>query len=167
MFCPRCSQQQFPDEARFCSRCGLQLGAVSQLLNNDGMPLMNANYPKQRLPLIKRQELRKGAKLMFLSIFSVVPFFILAVSIDHGLPLIVPFLAFLVGLAQVLYYFFFGESILPVKNQSFESSENSHQFNFQPAPGLPFSVVDSKPFNTAEFRQPFSAGRSTEFLNNK
>ena len=32
MYCPRCSQQQVSEETKFCSRCGLPLGLVSELL---------------------------------------------------------------------------------------------------------------------------------------
>lgn len=162
MYCPRCSQQQFPEEARFCNRCGFQLAAVSQFLRTDRIAFIQK---KERLPLIKRQELRKGAKLIFLSFFSVIPSFILAVIIDHGLPLVIPFITFLVGLAQMLYYFLFGESILPIKNQTSELNEYPHQINYQSAQRLPFSVVDSKPLNNDDFSHPYS--RNTTYLDIK
>lgn len=34
MFCPQCSHQQAFNETRFCSRCGLPLGIVTDLLGN-------------------------------------------------------------------------------------------------------------------------------------
>ena len=164
MFCTRCGQQQFSEGVRFCSRCGVPLLGSSQMPETVGMTFIQPTYTKERLPLIKRQELRKGAKLIFLSFFSVVPSFILAIVIDHGLPLVIPFITFLVGLAQVLYYFLFGESILRIKKQS-EFNEYQPQLNYQPAQGLPFSVVDSKPFNTSDFSQSYS--RTTSYLDNK
>ena len=36
MHCPRCGQQQISDQTKFCSRCGFQLGLVSELLMNGG-----------------------------------------------------------------------------------------------------------------------------------
>ena len=36
MFCPRCGQQQMSGDLRFCSRCGLPLGIVSEVLANGG-----------------------------------------------------------------------------------------------------------------------------------
>lgn len=36
MFCPRCGQQQASGDLRFCSRCGLPLGIVSEVLANGG-----------------------------------------------------------------------------------------------------------------------------------
>lgn len=160
MFCPKCAQQQIPDDGRFCSRCGFHLAAVSQLLRTEGVIFFQ---PKQRLPLIKRPELRKGAQLIFLSVFSVIPSFILAVIVDHPIPLIVPFIAFLVGLAQILYYFFFGESILPIKtqNQPFPFYENQQRLNYQPAESF---HCESRGFNTAEFVQPPSITEPTANL---
>ncbi len=157
MYCPRCGQQQLPDEVRFCSRCGLQLASVSQFLRTDSMAFIQ---PKERLPLIKREELRKGAKVAFLSFFSFVPAFILAIIVDHPFPLVVPLLGFVVGLAQMLYYFLFGESILPTKKTS-EFNEYQHQFNYQPAPALP---LKARTFNTAEFVHPQSITEPTANL---
>jgi hypothetical protein len=36
MFCPRCGQEQASGDLRFCSRCGLPLGVVSEVLANGG-----------------------------------------------------------------------------------------------------------------------------------
>lgn len=36
MHCPRCGQQQVSSEIKFCSRCGFQLGLVSEILANGG-----------------------------------------------------------------------------------------------------------------------------------
>ena len=36
MHCPRCGQQQVSEETKFCSRCGFQLGIVSELLVHGG-----------------------------------------------------------------------------------------------------------------------------------
>lgn len=160
MYCPRCAQQQLPDDVRFCTRCGFHLAAVSRLLRTEGIADIQ---PKERLPLIKRQELRKGAKLIFLSFFSVVPAFILAVIIDHPLPLAVSLITFLAGLVQILYYFFFGESLLPIKtqNQTFAFNENPNRLNYQAAQSLHF---ETSSFNTSEFVQPPSITEPTNDL---
>lgn len=36
MHCPNCGQQQISDETKFCSRCGMPLGLVSEILANGG-----------------------------------------------------------------------------------------------------------------------------------
>ncbi|MDQ3061353.1 MAG: zinc ribbon domain-containing protein [Acidobacteriota bacterium] len=39
MFCPQCGHQQVSNDTRFCSRCGLSLGLVSDLLANSSTQL--------------------------------------------------------------------------------------------------------------------------------
>ena len=36
MYCPQCGQQQVSIDLRFCSRCGFQLGGVTELLASGG-----------------------------------------------------------------------------------------------------------------------------------
>ena len=45
MYCPRCGQQQISNETKFCSRCGLQMGLVSEMIANNGfLPQLQALY---------------------------------------------------------------------------------------------------------------------------
>jgi len=45
MYCPRCGQQQVSNETKFCSRCGFQMGLVSELIANNGfLPQLQALY---------------------------------------------------------------------------------------------------------------------------
>lgn len=45
MYCPRCGQQQISNETKFCSRCGFQMGLVSELIANNGfLPQLQALY---------------------------------------------------------------------------------------------------------------------------
>ncbi len=57
MHCPRCGQQQVSEQTKFCSRCGFQLGLVSELLANGGF-----------LPQLA--ELNKGQGSAFSKIFT-------------------------------------------------------------------------------------------------
>ncbi len=36
MYCPNCGQQQISNETRYCSRCGLQLGLIAEVVANGG-----------------------------------------------------------------------------------------------------------------------------------
>src|SRR4051794_41005801 len=51
MFCPSCGQQQMSNETKFCSRCGLPLGIVSEVLVYGGyLPqLAEVNNKKKSL----------------------------------------------------------------------------------------------------------------------
>ena len=42
MFCPQCGHQQVSNDTRFCSRCGLSLGFVTDLLADSGNQLQRA-----------------------------------------------------------------------------------------------------------------------------
>jgi hypothetical protein len=56
MFCPRCSQEQISEETKFCSRCGLPLGLVSEILTNGGfLSIPNAHETKTKRKLFTRK----------------------------------------------------------------------------------------------------------------
>ena len=164
MYCPRCGEKQLTAEVRFCSRCGFHLVAVSQLLETEGIDYMQI---KNKLPLIKRPELRKRAKHSFLSLCFLAVSFPLAGIIDPLLPvavpviIIVPFIIFLVTLGQMIYYVLFGESLLPIKNQSFAFGGDQPQLNYQSAQSLP---SETQTFDTAEFIPPPSITEPTAKL---
>lgn len=55
MYCPRCGQQQVSSETKFCSRCGFQLGLVSELLANNGfLPQLAALYNQKKSLLTRK-----------------------------------------------------------------------------------------------------------------
>ena len=47
MFCPNCSQQQVSEETKFCSRCGLPLGLVAEIVAYGGFLPQLADLGKQ------------------------------------------------------------------------------------------------------------------------
>lgn len=48
MYCPRCGEIQSLGNLRFCSKCGLPLGLVSEILSNDGtLPQLEEFYSKK------------------------------------------------------------------------------------------------------------------------
>jgi len=50
MHCPRCGQQQLSAETKFCSKCGFQLGLVSELLIHGGyLPQLADLYKKKTI----------------------------------------------------------------------------------------------------------------------
>lgn len=55
MHCPRCGQQQVSEETRFCSRCGLQLGLVAELLENDGFLPRLEELARGKRPIFTRK----------------------------------------------------------------------------------------------------------------
>ncbi len=55
MHCPNCGQQQISDETKFCSRCGMPLGLVSELLAHGGfLPQLAELYKGKRSWLTRK-----------------------------------------------------------------------------------------------------------------
>ncbi|HEX8179099.1 MAG TPA: zinc ribbon domain-containing protein [Pyrinomonadaceae bacterium] len=115
MFCPKCGQQQ-ADQARFCSRCGLGLTSVGELIMRGGqLPVWataeSGDGGPARRESPKRRGIRQGARMMFLSIF-LIPM----IAIIHriiGLPaefILFGVLLFMGGLMRLLYSLVFAES---------------------------------------------------------
>lgn len=73
MFCPRCGHQQVSNEMRFCSRCGLSLGLVTDLVAD------SSNQLKR-----EKRELT-GIALMMATVLMLVNFIIVfgAVTLPH------------------------------------------------------------------------------------
>jgi uncharacterized membrane protein YvbJ len=73
MFCPQCGHQQASDNVRFCSRCGLSLGLVTDVL-------ANSSHQLQR----EKREIR-GISLMMATVLMLVNFIIVfgAVTLPH------------------------------------------------------------------------------------
>jgi hypothetical protein len=106
MFCPQCGQQQVSDAARFCSRCGFQLLAVSGLLATGGRgaapePAFEA-VPAPPSP--KRKGVQLGGKLMLSGLFLGPALGLLSELIGTPDELaIVGVIVFLAGLFRLLY----------------------------------------------------------------
>jgi len=110
MFCPQCGQQQVSDAARFCSRCGFQLLAVSGLLATGGRgaapePAFEA-VPAPPSP--KRKGAQLGGKLMLSGMFLGPALGLLSELIGTPDELaIVGVIVFLAGLFRLLYALLF------------------------------------------------------------
>jgi hypothetical protein len=166
MFCPKCNQQQLSNDVRFCSRCGFPLDVVAELLSYDGFLLSNQMETKESAPLIKRKGLRVGAKIVFLSVFLTVPAFGLAIAFKHPIPLLIAVIPFLIGLAQILYVYLFGESIIPLKGKGKLAELNAREsyFSLPKSQSAPTPMFNSKPLDTGEIIQPLSVTEHTTKL---
>ena len=110
MFCPQCGQQQVSDAARFCSRCGFQLVAVSGLLATGGRgaapePAFEA-VPAPPSP--KRKGVQLGGKLMLSGMFLGPALAALSEIIGTPEELgLVGVIVFMAGLFRLLYALLF------------------------------------------------------------
>lgn len=58
MYCPRCNQQQISEEIKYCSRCGLPLEAVAEVLARDGFFPSSADSQKKRKLITRKLGLK-------------------------------------------------------------------------------------------------------------
>lgn len=108
MFCPQCGQQQTSDAARFCSRCGFQLAAVSGLLATGGAApeLAFEAVPAPESP--RRKGVRLGGKLMLSGMFLGPALAMLSELIGSPEELaLVGVMVFMAGLFRLLYALIF------------------------------------------------------------
>ena len=179
MFCPKCSQQQVSDEARFCSRCGFQLGIVKAALAADESqvtsPLVAPGTPAA-VPARSRRQRDKtvGAFLMFL-----VALFVAATTGDEG-PVVITILLWLLLTLFInlgpLWRYFFGKDESAASSSASKSkpglfrraSRQREQQALPPAQSVPVTNVGVRPpFNTAEVVRPPSVTEGTTNLLDK
>lgn len=131
MFCPQCGQQQASDAARFCSRCGFQLGAVSGLLATGGAAPETAfeTVPGPETP--KRKGARLGGKLMLSGMFLLPALGLMSELVGSPDELvIIGAIVFLAGLFRLLYALLFEDG--PYRTQFRRQQAHAPQAQFAP-----------------------------------
>ena len=111
MHCPKCGQQQISEETRFCSRCGLLLTAIADLVAADGIVPTRKNSLIGTAGSPRRRGIMQGA-FLFLLTFLVVPILVMisiALNIEPFLPVIGMFLFGVGGLLRATYALMFQE----------------------------------------------------------
>ena len=128
MYCPRCSQQQVSEEVRFCSRCGLPLGAVKELVAAGGELAERAAEAPAADPAKALKGVRKGVKLM-LAAFPLALFAGVLTANEEAFAFLflLPVLCLVAGFARTVYGTFVEGRAPRVKQLG----------GAAPAPGLP------------------------------
>lgn len=104
MYCPNCGQQQISEEMRFCSRCGLALTGLAEWLAGGSLPVLRQTDEAQTPEISpRRKNIRRAAKLMFLSGVLFPVFLGISLAVDEGGPMFLPFFVFFVSLVWMLY----------------------------------------------------------------
>jgi hypothetical protein len=117
MYCPQCGQQQAPGEVRFCSRCGLPLGGVHQLLAHGGA-LPNYNPPaatEPQEPSARRRGVKQGVTMIMLGLMLTILFGILSsyLNTPEMFTAIAAVIGFVGGPLRILYAAIFEEGAKP------------------------------------------------------
>ena len=141
MFCPKCSQVLAADEVQFCSRCGIALAGLKEIVAGDrrtqtaegkkqkaGARLQEADGSRQEAGNGRRKGIKQGAALMLISVLLIPAYILLAALFPANDRLVesavsdTPFekisqailiTVFLVGLVRAAYAWFFQKETLP------------------------------------------------------
>jgi hypothetical protein len=145
MFCPKCGQSQISDEVRFCSRCGLPLGGVAEVVANKGHPLAQFLAPDAAPGAMspRRKGIRQGGVVMLVGIFLIPMLAIMHGAI--GLPgeyILFGVLAVLAGLLRLLYAAIFEDKSPDVTSLSAQTY----------APALAHAKLDPRSLAPGDFR---------------
>jgi hypothetical protein len=176
MFCPRCGQQA-AEEVRFCSRCGLPLGAAAEIVEAGGNPAWMAAHEEGAGALTPRQRgTRKG--LMILaggSVFLVVAALLTAFR-DELFPfLIIAGVVLTIGVMRLLYALMLEEhrsakktskqATVKVQDAAAELKRGAaHGGELPPARAVPAALYTRPSAHTADMAAPQSVTENTTKL---
>jgi hypothetical protein len=181
MYCPQCGQQQISEIVRFCSKCGLPLDGVIQLLENRGvLPLYHAVDGAREISA-RRRGVRQGGILLLtgalvVPILGVLDSFAGNSSLLDIFVAIAAILCFLGGPLRMIYAALFeeGAATRPAASSSYLTPSVPLQSGMRgrgaealpPAPANPATGWRSRP-NTAELVRPPSITENTTRLLDK
>ena len=170
MYCPNCGQQQISGEMRFCSRCGLALTGLAEWLAGGSLAGKRAEQERVSELSPRRKNIRRAAKLMFLSGVLFPVFLGLCIAVDEGGPMFIPFFVLFVSLVWMLYARLFSAGTPRINYQAPETTA----FGPMSARGsLPPATTTSIPVGrprvrTNELDQPPSVTeKTTRFFDNE
>ena len=181
MYCPKCSQEQVSDEVRFCSRCGLALSAVRELIasSSSSSALVEHGTEAPAGQLSRSQKgVRKGARMMLVTVaLALVVGFMAAMDDDFAILMLPLAVCFLVGFARVLYGVFFTEKraalvkgaalqphVVPAMAGQPAAAAAARRPELSPQPTAPIESFIARRAETAEMVQPPSVTEHTTKL---
>jgi hypothetical protein len=164
MYCPKCSQPQVSEEVQFCSRCGLPLLNLKELVAPQGNTSVKSSTKHQDELSSRQKGTRQGVMLMLLSVILIPAYILVAALFPANDRLIessvsdTPFekisqalllTIFLLGLARLLYARIFQSAVVDV-NHSPIHLETSRNYSLPAAPGTPVPGLGAWRQNTGE-----------------
>ena len=170
MYCPKCSQPQVSDKIQFCSRCGLRLNNLKEIVLAEGkLEVSQAQASEDKLSP-RQKGVRQGVVLMVLSVLLIPAYILLAALFPANDQLVessvsdtpfekisqaILFTLFLCGLARVLYARFFqaGKTIEGSEPQIPELGNSASNYALPPAQSIPVSGFGAWRANTNEMAQ--------------
>jgi hypothetical protein len=168
MYCPNCGQQQISEEMRFCSRCGLALSGLAEWLAGGRLSAKRADEAQLSEALSPRRKgIRRAGKIMFFGGALFFPFLIFSLIVEEGVPMILPFLLFFVGLVMMLYARLFSDKHAQVSLPAAQTSalgSSSAPGSLPPGANIP---MPGRHVRTNELAQPSVTEHTTRLLDNE
>ena len=130
MYCPSCGQEQVSGETRFCSRCGLLLTVIAEVMKNDGALPQDIAAPGSKTVSRRKRGIKQGL-FIFLLTFLVVPLIAILTLAAGAEPYVVVISAILFGVGGLLrmaYALLFEEDA--PKQEAFEQIPANPQKKF-------------------------------------
>ena len=170
MFCPKCSQPQASDNMRFCSRCGLPLALVADLLAHDGA-LISPSQDREAVVLSPRQRgVRQGTALLFVSLIVGFLTAVLSVFVLGSPELFVTVTAgvlFLSGMLRIIYAYMFEPGAEGGRHPSVSNQlgRSARDYALPPAQSIPVGSLKTPRVQTAEMAgRPSVTEHTTKLL---
>ena len=180
MYCPKCSQPQVSDETQFCSRCGLPLNNLKDMVLADGKTRVSRSKASEADLSPRQKGVRQGVMFMLLSLILIPAYVLLAALFPANDRLVessvsdtpfekisqaVLFTIFMLGLARVLYARLFqqGASLREGEGEIEDAQLSGSASNYElpPAQSIPVSGFGSWRVDTGEIAQSQSARERT------
>lgn len=159
MFCPRCGQEQATQDVHYCSRCGLRLTLIKDLLTANGSP--EPHYPLEKRDewFFRKSQYRRGAKMLFTSLVLFPIMLIFGLATGQPEPLVILFILFFISVVWLLYRrLFYKEESRVTTPAAFGNNQAQAYLN---PPSLFATPVSDTRIKTAEMIPPPSVTEST------
>lgn len=132
MFCPRCSQEQVNKEIKYCSRCGLPLVLVAQILAYDGdLPQFGEIDKTQRSRFTRSNGWKFGVTWFLVFTFLIAPF--LAIAGADAIPELAVIIGLIGGMLITLFsLMYLKKEPQSLKSEHFISSPKAGEYDALP-----------------------------------
>ncbi|HEX8128727.1 MAG TPA: hypothetical protein VF527_06450 [Pyrinomonadaceae bacterium] len=170
MYCPKCSQPQVSDEVQFCSRCGLPLNNLKEMVLAYGQTKVGESKAVEDKLSPRQKGVRQGVSLILLSVILIPAYILLAALFPASDRLVesspsdtpfekisqaILFTIFMFGLARVLYARLFqtGARLAESEPEVAQMDAPSTNYALPPAQSIPVSGFGTWRTNTGEVVQ--------------
>lgn len=178
MYCPKCSQPQVSDEIQFCSRCGLPLKNIKDIVLADGKTKVSKSQADEDKLSPRQKGVRQGVILMLLSVILIPAYVLLAALFPANDRLVessvsdtpfekisqaILFTIFMCGVARMLYARLFqqGGRHEAGEREVAQLDGSSSNYALPPAQSIPVSGFGTWRANTGEVVQSPSVTEHT------